>query len=73
LSAGAASWFGVLLVGSMLQMSHALPLPVPHIGGLVERVLAATEVVVAGILTVWAWRGCPCRLVPAAAVPLGPV
>ncbi len=61
LSISAGWWFTVLFVGSILQLSAALPLPVPHIGGLVERALAGTEIVVAGVLTVWAWRGCPCR------------
>ena len=61
LSVSSGWWFTLLFVGSILRVSAALPLPVPHIGGVVERALVGTEVVVAGVLTAWAWRGCPCR------------
>ena len=69
LSVSAASWFSVLLVGSILQLTKSFPLPIPHIGGLVERALAGTEIIVAAVLTVWAWRGCPCRVRPAVLSP----
>lgn len=60
LSVTAASWFTLLLVGSVLEFVAALPTPLWHIGGLVERALVATEILVAGVLTLWAWSGCPC-------------
>ena len=64
LSVSSASWFGLLLVGSILQLTKSFPLPIPHVGGLVERALAGTEIIVAAVLTAWAWRGCPCRVRP---------
>jgi hypothetical protein len=55
-SAGAC--FAVLLTGSVMDL--ATPLRVWRLGGLVERVLSASEVVVAMLLAVWASRGCSC-------------
>ena len=60
LSVTAASWFTLLLVGSVLEFVAALPRPLWHLGGLVERALVATEIIVAGVMTRWAWSGCPC-------------
>jgi hypothetical protein len=48
----------VLLTGSVMDL--ATPLRVWRLGGLVERVLSASEVVVAMLLAVWASRGCSC-------------
>jgi Protein of unknown function (DUF998) len=54
----AGAWFVMLLMGSLVKQST--PLAVWRIGGLVERALSVSEVVVAMLLAVWARRGCSC-------------
>ena len=44
--------------GSVMEL--VTPLSVWRLGGLVERALSASEVVVAMLLALWAWRGCSC-------------
>jgi uncharacterized protein DUF998 len=57
-SYSAGAWFAMLLTGSVIEL--VTPLGVWRLGGLVERALSASEVVVAMLLAVWAWRGCSC-------------
>lgn len=54
----AGGWFAMLLTGSVIV--QVTPLDVWRVGGLVERALSASEVVVAMLLALWAWRGCSC-------------
>lgn len=54
----AAAWFTLLLTGSVME--ETTPLHVWPVGGLVERALSASEVVVAMLLAMWARRGCAC-------------
>lgn len=54
----AGVWFALLLTGSVVE--EAARLAVWNVGGLVERVLSLSEVVVAMLLAVWAGRGCSC-------------
>lgn len=58
LSYFAAAWFALLLGGSVME--QATRLGVWRVGGLVERMLSLSEVVVAMVLAAWARRGCPC-------------
>lgn len=57
-SYSAGAWFAVLLTGSVMEL--VTPLSIWRLGGLVERALSASEVVMAMLLGVWAWRGCSC-------------
>lgn len=61
LSAGIAPCFLVVLTASLLRYRTRLPVPAWSVG-LTERVLVASEFVLAGLLTAWAWRGCTCSL-----------
>lgn len=54
----AAAWFAILLTGSLMEVMT--PFGLWHVGGLVERVLSGSEVIVATLLAVWVWRGCAC-------------
>lgn len=54
----AGAWFALLLTGSVVK--EATRLGVWLVGGLVERALSLSEVVVAMLLAVWAARGCAC-------------
>jgi hypothetical protein len=64
LSRSAAVWFTVLLTGSVLRFATSLD--VWHVGGVVERGLAVTDVLVAIVLAGWAQRA------RHGACPLGP-
>ena len=55
-SYSAGGWFAVLLTGSVMEL--VTPLRIWRLGGLIERALSASEVMVAMLLAVWAWRGC---------------
>jgi hypothetical membrane protein len=59
LAKGAAVWFVALLGGSIMAFTDRRH--VWHIGGVVERALAGSEIVAALLLTVWLWRGCRCH------------
>lgn len=54
----AGVWFALLVAGSVME--QVTRLAVWRVGGLVERALSASEVVVAMLLAVWARRGCSC-------------
>jgi hypothetical protein len=55
----AGAWFAMLLIGSIME--EVTRLGMWGLGGLVERALSMSEVVVAMLLAVWARRGCACR------------
>ncbi len=57
-SYGAGAWFAMLLIGSIME--EVTRLGTWGLGGLVERALSVSEVVVAMLLAVWARRGCSC-------------
>jgi hypothetical protein len=59
LSASAAVWFVALFGGSVLEFAGARSLW--RVGGVVERGLAASEIVAALLLALWLCRGCSCR------------
>lgn len=58
LAKGAGVWFVALLGGSI--MGFTARNHVWHVGGVVERALAGSEIVAALLLTAWLWRGCRC-------------
>lgn len=59
LATGATVWFVALLSGSIMAFTDHRH--VWHIGGVVERALAGSEIVAALLLAVWLWRGCRCH------------
>lgn len=59
LATGATIWFVALLGGSIMAFTDHRH--VWHIGGVVERALAGSEIVAALLLAVWLWRGCRCH------------
>ena len=68
----AGVWFVVLVAGSVME--QVTRFAVWRVGGLVERALSASEVVVAMLLAVWARHGCSClRRVAMDRVGLSPV
>jgi hypothetical membrane protein len=58
LARGASIWFVALLGGSIMAFTDRSH--VWHVGGVVERALAGSEILAALLLTVWLWRGCRC-------------
>lgn len=53
--------FVVALAVSLLQYETRLPLPTWSFGT-TERVLVAGQLILAGVLVAWAWRGCTCQV-----------
>lgn len=64
LSLTAGACFLVLLVGSILDLATSWP--IWRVGGIVERVLAVTEMGVTVLMAIWAWGGCACTVLPLA-------
>lgn len=59
LSVGSGPCFVMLLVGSLLRYSTPIAVVASYFG-LGERALVGVELAIAGVLIVWAWRGCVC-------------
>ncbi|OJV28752.1 MAG: hypothetical protein BGO26_15715 [Actinobacteria bacterium 69-20] len=57
-AAAALGCFATLFVGNVIAFATGLPLW--RVGGLVERMLIATELTAAGFVALWTWRGCAC-------------
>jgi hypothetical protein len=63
----AGACFLVLFVGSTVDLTTSLP--VWRLGGIVERILALTEMAVTVLLASWARAGCACTVPVTAAAP----
>lgn len=62
LSLTAGACFLLLLGGSILDLVTSWP--VWRVGGIVERVLALTEMTMTVLMAIWAWGGCACTISP---------
>lgn len=58
IATAALGCFAILFAGNLVAVVTGLPLW--RVGGLVERVLIAVELVAAAVVALWTWRGCAC-------------